>query len=91
MPNRVQGRWYDSNGFQLARTSNHSNRFATIANILNSVASPQMSTGLGDQGSQVRVLSPRLSSILNTGMGVSSPVQPRPARSTQQGLVLKLQ
>jgi hypothetical protein len=47
------------NGFQEAWTSTLSNHFSTRAIFLTSTASRQMSTSLGDQGSQVRVPSPR--------------------------------
>jgi hypothetical protein len=58
---RIQRRRRDFSGSHVTCTSNHSNHFATITNILNSSGHRQMSTSLGDQGSQVRVLSPRAS------------------------------
>ena len=49
----------DSNGFQYARSSRHSNHFPTKALKLEINPNREISAGLGDQGSQVRVLSPR--------------------------------
>jgi hypothetical protein len=48
-----------SNGFQEARSCRPSNHFPTKALKLELNPSREIRTGLGDQGSQVRVLSPR--------------------------------
>jgi hypothetical protein len=45
--------------FHRTCSSRHSNQFATKPLILNSVTLSEIRTSLGDQGSQVRVLSPR--------------------------------
>jgi len=50
----------DSAAFHFAGTSALSNQIPTTPLYLNSAPRPEISTGLGDQGSQVRVLSPRL-------------------------------
>jgi hypothetical protein len=55
----------DSNGIHHARASRHSNQFATKPLFLNSISWSSISAGLGDQGSQVRVLSPRLAEGLS--------------------------
>ncbi len=49
----------DSNGFQHACSSRHSNHFPTKALQVELSQHREMGTSLGDQGSQVRVLSPR--------------------------------
>ena len=48
-----------SNGFHRTCSSRHSNQFATKPLFLILVVLLETSTSLGDQGSQVRVLSPR--------------------------------
>jgi hypothetical protein len=58
-----------SNAFHQARSSRHSNQFATKPLFLNSSSRPEISTGLADQGSQVRVLSPRRTRNLITVTG----------------------
>src|ERR1035441_5871201 len=58
-PTNTYRRRGDSNGFQQARSGRHSNQFATKPPFLNSALRLETSTNLGDQGSQVRVLSPR--------------------------------
>jgi hypothetical protein len=68
----IQGCRRDSNGFQHTCSSNLSNQFATNTNFLNSRELRQMITSLGDQGSQVRVLSPRFAAD-------STAVKPFPA------------
>ncbi len=59
----------DSNGFHQPRSSRHSNQFATKPLFLNSPVRLEISTGLGDQGSQVRVLSPRRTRNLSAVQG----------------------
>ena len=49
----------DSNGFQRACPSRHSNHFPIESTLKRTHCSSEMRTNLGDQGSQVRVLSPR--------------------------------
>jgi len=49
----------DSSGFHYSRASRHSNHFPTKALKIELSAHREMRTNLGDQGSQVRVLSPR--------------------------------
>ena len=58
----VEERWGilgDCSGFHHTRSSRHSNQFSTKPLFLNSAPWLKISTSLGDQGSQVRVLSPR--------------------------------
>jgi hypothetical protein len=62
----------DSNGFQHSRSSRHSNQFPTKPLKIELSAHQEIRTSLGDQGSQVRVLSPRFAAVSNA-------VKPAPA------------
>jgi hypothetical protein len=85
LSNRIQPCRRDSNGFQLTRSSNHSNQYSTKTNFLNSTRRRQISTSLGDQGSQVRVPSPRAPTKSNSGKRDSIGFQLAPATCTNEG------
>jgi hypothetical protein len=55
----------NSNGLHRMCSSRHSNQFPTKPPFLNSMSRHEIRTSLGDQGSQVRVLSPRFAAQLH--------------------------
>lgn len=63
----------DSNGFHCTCSSRHSNQIPTKPLLRNSILRHEIGAGLGDQGSQVRVLSPRRTRKLISVQGFPVP------------------